>query len=235
MDLSVQGNVFGLDDSLEPTRRDLDERLEDPQILSGVRDTGGRLVLTIFNCLKPVIAAINGAAVGVGATMTLPMDVRLAAAGARIGFVFNRIGIVVESCSSWFLPRLVGISRALEWCYEAAPVDVEEARQAGLIRSVVSPDQLMDEARKLAHRFIDGKSQAAVAMTRQLLWKGVGIEHPLEAHKLESLAVFDLQRKDGREGIQAFREKRAPNFKSTASRDLPPFAYEWLGKEPPKR
>jgi enoyl-CoA hydratase/carnithine racemase len=121
MDLSVEGNVFGLDDSQQPTRRDLDERLDEPAILRGVRDTGGRVSLAIHNCLKPVIAAINGVAVGIGATMTLPMDVRLAAEGARIGFVFGRIGIVPEACSSWFLPRLVGVSKALEWCYEQDP------------------------------------------------------------------------------------------------------------------
>ncbi len=234
MDLSAEGNVFGLDDSQQPTRLDLDERLDDPAILHGVRDTGGRVALAIQACLKPVIAAINGAAVGVGATMTLPMDVRLAAEGARIGFVFGRIGIVPEACSSWFLSRLVGMSKALEWCYEAAPIEAEDARAAGLLRCVVPPGQLLDEARRLAHRFIDGKSPAAIAMTRQLLWRNESLPHPLEAHKLESLAVFYLQQQDGREGVRAFREKRPPRFKSRASRDLPPFAYKWLGRSRPQ-
>jgi enoyl-CoA hydratase/carnithine racemase len=235
MDLSVEGNVFGLDDSQQPTRRDLDERLDDPAILRGVRDTGGRVSLAIYGCLKPVIAAINGVAVGIGATMTLPMDVRLAAEGARIGFVFGRIGIVPEACSSWFLPRLVGVSKALEWCYEAGPVDVEEARAAGLIRSVLPPDRLLEEAYRMAHRFIDGKSAAAIAMTRQLLWRNPALPHPLEAHKLDSLAVFYLQQQDGREGVRAFLEKRPPQFESKASSDLPPFAYEWLGRARPPR
>jgi enoyl-CoA hydratase/carnithine racemase len=182
-----------------------------------------------------VIAAINGAAVGIGATMTLPMDVRLAAEGARIGFVFGRLGIVPEACSSWFLPRLVGISKALEWCYEAATIDVEEARAAGMIRAVLPPERLLDEAYRLAHRFIDGKSRAAIAMTRQLLWRNPALPHPLEAHKLDSLAVFYLQQQDGREGVRAFLEKRPPQFQSTASSDLPSFAYQWLGKTGPPR
>jgi len=233
MDLSVEGNVFGLDDSQQPTRQDMDERLDDPAILHGVRDAGGRVTLAIHACLKPVIAAINGVAVGIGATMTLPMDVRLAAEGSRIGFVFGRIGIVPEACSSWFLPRLVGVSKALEWCYEAAPIEAEEARAAGLVRSVVPADRLLDEAHRLAHRFIDGKSPAALAMTRQLMWRNPALPHPLEAHKLDSLAVFYLQQKDGREGIRAFLEKRPAEFSSKASTDLPPFAYKWLGKTRP--
>ncbi len=235
MDLSVEGNVFGLDDSQEPTRQDLDERLDDPAILRGVRDTGGRVALAIYGCLKPVIAAINGTAVGIGATMTLPMDVRLAAEGTRIGFVFGRLGIVPEACSSWFLPRLVGVSKALEWCYEAALIDIVEARAAGLIRTILPADRLLEEAYRLAHRFIDGKSPAAIAMTRQLLWRSPTLPHPLDAHKLDSLTVFYLQRQDGREGVRAFREKRPPEFRSQASSDLPPFAYEWLGKTRPPR
>ena len=235
MDLSVEGNVFGLNDELNPTRQDMDERLDDPAFLHGVRDTGGRVTLAIYDCLKPVIGAINGVAVGIGATMTLPMDVRLAAEGAKIGFVFGRIGITPEACSSWFLPRLVGTSKALEWCYEAAPVEAEEAQAAGLIRKIVPAAQLLEEAHRMAHKFIDGKSPAAIAMTRQLLWRNSALPHPLEAHKVDSLTIFHLQRNDGLEGIRAFREKRAPVFKSSASADLPDFAYEWLGKARPRR
>jgi enoyl-CoA hydratase/carnithine racemase len=131
MDLSRPGNVFGLDETLTPTLRDMNERLHDPVIESGLRDTGGRVTLAIFDCKKPVIAAINGPAVGIGATMTLAMDVRLASDKARIGFVFGKIGIVPEACSSWFLPRIVGIAQALEWTYSADIIDAEEARRGG--------------------------------------------------------------------------------------------------------
>src|SRR5687767_13962494 len=143
MDLSASGNVFGLDESLRPTPDELRERLDDPEILHGVRDTGGRVSLAIYACTKPVIAAINGPAVGIGATMTLPMDIRLASEKAKIGFVFGKIGIVPEACSSWFLPRIVGISQALEWTYTADILDAEEARRGGLVKAVYAPDQLL--------------------------------------------------------------------------------------------
>ena len=164
MDLAVTGNVFGLDESLQPTLADMHDKLDDPAILRGVRDTGGRVTLAIFECLKPVIGAINGAAVGIGATMTLPMDVRLAAEGAKIGFVFGRLGIVPEACSSWFLPRLVGIPQALEWVYTAEPFDAAEGVRAGLLKAAVPGETLLDEARKLAHRFIDNRSPVAAAL-----------------------------------------------------------------------
>ena len=137
MDLATTGNVFGLDETQHPTLADMHDKLEDPAILRGVRDTGGRVVLAIYDCMKPVIGAINGAAVGIGATMTLPMDIRLAADGAKIGFVFGRLGIVPEACSSWFLPRLVGIPQALEWVYSAEPFDAAEGVRAGLLKAVV--------------------------------------------------------------------------------------------------
>jgi enoyl-CoA hydratase/carnithine racemase len=227
MDLSVGGNVFGLDETQHPTLRDMNERLHDPAIERGVRDTGGRVVLAIYDCLKPVIAAINGVAVGIGITMTLPMDVRIAATGSRIGFVFGRIGIVPEACSTWFLPRLVGISRALEWTYSADVFDVEEAREGGLIRSVVAPERLLDEARKLARRFVDGRSPVATALTRQMMYRNSAQPHPIEAHRIDSLAVFHLCQRDGREGVQAFLEKRAAEFGMQVSSDLPEFLVEW--------
>ncbi|HUR40179.1 MAG TPA: enoyl-CoA hydratase-related protein, partial [Verrucomicrobiae bacterium] len=146
MDLSRPGNVFGLDESIAPTLKDMRERLHDPAIERGVRDTGGRVTLAIFRCTKPSIAAINGAAVGIGATMTLAMDVRLASEKARIGFVFGKIGIVPEACSSWFLPRIVGISQALEWCYSADILDAAEALRGRLVKAVLPPDQLLPEA-----------------------------------------------------------------------------------------
>jgi enoyl-CoA hydratase/carnithine racemase len=228
MDLTRAGNVFGLDESLRPTLRDMDERLDNPEILNGIRDTGGRVTLSIYNCKKPVIAAINGAAVGIGATMTLAMDIRLASDKARIGFVFGRIGITPEACSSWFLPRIVGISQALEWCYTADILDAEEAKRGGLVKAVYAPDQLLSEAYKLAHRIIDNRSPVAIALTRQMLYRNAAQPHPLEAHKVDSLAIYYLSLKDGKEGIKSFLEKRAPEFTSKCSADMPPFYAEWV-------
>jgi enoyl-CoA hydratase/carnithine racemase len=165
MDLTRSGNVFGLDENLQPGLQDMHERLDEPAIHNGLRDTGGRVTLSIFNCTKPVIAAINGPAVGIGATMTLAMDVRLASEKARIGFVFGKIGIVPEACSSWFLPRIVGISQALEWCYTADILDAEEAQRGGLVKAVLPPEQLLPEAYKLARRFVDKRSPVATALT----------------------------------------------------------------------
>ncbi len=231
MDLSSPGNVFGLDESQRPTLDDMHERLDDPAIVKGVRDTGGRVTLAIFNCRKPVIAAINGAAVGIGATMTLAMDVRLASEKARIGFVFGKIGIVPEACSSWFLPRIVGISQALEWVYTADIIDANEAQRGGLVKSVVAPEQLLEEARQLLRRIIDNRSPVAIALARQMLYRNAAQPHPLEAHRIDSLAMFYTSVNDGKEGVQSFREKRAPEFTSSASRDLPPFYEEWT-REP---
>ena len=228
MDLSVGGNVFGLDEALQPTMADMTERLDDPVIVDGVRDTGGRVTLAIFACKKPVIAAINGAAVGIGATMTLAMDVRLASEKARIGFVFGRIGITPEACSTWFLPRLVGISRALEWCYSADILMPEEAREGGLVRSVVAPDALLDEARTLARRFAVDKSPVAVAMTRQMMYRNAGQPHPLAAHQVDSLSMFYTSIGDGKEGVQAFLDKRDAAFTGRAS-EMPPFYDGWAG------
>ncbi|HXG28840.1 MAG TPA: crotonase/enoyl-CoA hydratase family protein [Nevskiales bacterium] len=228
MDLTAAGNVFGLNESLKPTLRDMNERLDDPDILKGVRDTGGRVTLAIFNCKKPVIAAINGAAVGIGATMTLAMDIRLASDKARIGFVFGKIGIVPEACSSWFLPRIVGISQALEWCYTADILDAAEAKRGGLVREVFAPEQLLPEAYKLAHRIIDHRSPVAIALARQMLYRNAAQPHPLEAHKVDSLAVFYTSLKDGKEGVQSFLEKRTPNFTSKCSTDMPPFYGAWV-------
>ena len=230
MDLSGNdgdGNVFGLDESLTPTLADVGERLEDPEVLDGVRDTGGRVSLAVYRCTKPVIGAINGAAVGIGATMTLPMDVRLASEKARIGFVFGRLGIVPEAASSWFLPRLVGISRALEWTYSADILTAEQALEGGLVRSVHAPEDLLEAARDLARRFTTGRSPVATALTRQMMWRNSAQPHPLEAHKVDSLAMFYTSIGDGKEGVAAFREKRRPEFTSRAS-ELPPF-HPWQG------
>ena len=226
MDLTADGNVFGLDESQQPTVQDLVERFTEPAIVDGVRDTGGRVTLAIFECTKPVIAAINGAAVGIGATMTLAMDVRLAAENARIGFVFGRIGIVPEACSTWFLPRIVGMSQALEWIYSADILTAQEAQAGRLVRSVHSPEELLPAAYALAHRFIDDKSPVSTALMRQMLYRNSAASEPVSAHLIESLAVFYTSQGDGKEGVAAFLEKRAPEFTAKTSSDLPPF-YPW--------
>lgn len=222
MDLSSEGNVFGLDESLRPTMNDLVDRFEDPQIVQGVRDTGGRVSLAIYRCTKPVIAAINGAAVGIGATMTLPMDVRLASEKARIGLVFGRLGIVPEACSTWFLPRIVGMSQALELVYSAEILDAEQAHAVGLVRDVVAPDDLLPSAYALAERFVRGRSPIATALMRQMLYRNSAQPDPVAAHRAESLAMFYTSIGDGKEGVAAFLDKRAPEFTRRVSTDLPP-------------
>jgi enoyl-CoA hydratase/carnithine racemase len=220
MDLSAEGNVFGLDESLSPTPADLRERLDDPAIAEGVRDTGGKVTLAIHELPKPVIAAINGAAVGIGATMTLAMDIRMASTTARIGFVFGRLGIVPEATSSWFLPRIVGIQQALEWVYSAEILTAEQALAGRLVRSVHEPDELLDAALELARSFVVRRSPVALGLTKQLLYRNGAADHPLEAHRSDSLAMFHTSVGDGKEGVAAFREKRDPEFTGRAS-ELP--------------
>jgi enoyl-CoA hydratase/carnithine racemase len=226
MDLSTEGNVFGLDETLSPTMADMHERLDDPEMIAGVRDTGGRVTLAIFDCRKPVIAAINGAAVGIGATMTLAADFRMASDRAKIGFVFGRLGIVPEACSSWFLPRLVGMQQALEWCYTAEIFGAEEGLRAGLLRSVHTPETLVAEAQAFAAKLVANRSPVAVAFTRPMLWRNAAQPHPIEAHRVDSLAMFYASQQDGREGVRAFREKRAPAFTARASA-MPAFFDPW--------
>ena len=192
-----------------------------------VRDGGGRLTLRIFNSRKPVIAACNGAAVGVGATMQLAMDIRLASDNARYGFVFARRGIVPEAASSWFLPRLVGISTALEWCYTGRLFGAEEARAAGLVRSVHPQGELIDAARALAREIADNASPVSVAMTRAMLWRNSAQPHPMDAHRVDSRAIYRLSKSaDAKEGVQSFLDKRPPAFPGKVSSDMPDF-YPW--------
>ncbi len=226
MDLSSAGNVFGLDESQRPTMSDVVERFDDPAIVDGVRDTGGQVSLAIYRCTKPVIAAINGAAVGIGATMTLPMDVRIASDKARIGFVFGRLGIVPEACSTWFLPRIVGLSRALDLVYSADIIDAERAHEIGLVSEVVSADDLLPTAYALAARYVAGKSPVATALMRQMLYRNSAAPDPLQAHLVESLAMFYASIGDGKEGVAAFLEKRPAEFTGRVPEDLPPF-YPW--------
>jgi enoyl-CoA hydratase/carnithine racemase len=225
MDLSSEGNVFGLDESQRPTNADMRERLDDPAILEGVRDTGGRVTLAIFECKKPVIAAINGPAVGIGATMTCAMDVRLASTKARMGFVFGKLGIVPEACSTWFLPRIVGLSQALEWVYSAEIFSAQEALEARFVKAVYEPEALLPAAYELARKFVQNRSPVAVALARQMLYRNSAQPHPIEAHRVDSLGMFYTSIGDGKEGVRAFLEKRDPNFTSKAS-EMPPF-YPW--------
>ncbi len=226
MDLSVGGNVFGLDEGLDPTLAQLDTLWDDPAIVQGVRDTGGRVSLAVYDCKKPIIAAINGAAVGIGATMTLPMDVRLASDKARIGFVFGRIGIVPEACSTWFLPRIVGLQQALDWVYAADILSPEQALAGRLVKAVVPHERLLAEAHALAHSYIDQRSPVSIALMRQMLLRNAALPHPRDAHAVESLAMLNTSRQDGKEGVAAFNAKRPPVFAGRASDGMPGF-YPW--------
>jgi enoyl-CoA hydratase/carnithine racemase len=196
---------------------------------SGVpRDGGGLTSLRLYESHKPIIGAINGPAVGVGVTMTLPMDVRLASTNARFGFVFARRGIVPEACSSWFLPRVVGISRAMEWVATGRIFPASEALEAGLVRSVHEPEDLLPAARALAAEIADNTAPVSVALSRHMLWRMLGADHPMEAHKLDSKAIRWMGRSpDAHEGVSSFLEKRPAKFRMSPSRDLPEFFPWW--------
>ena len=196
------------------------------------RDGGGRLTLRIFESIKPVIAAINGPAVGVGITMTLPMDIRIAADTARIGFVFTRRGIVPEACSSWFLPRIVGISKALEWVCSGRIFSAEEALAGGLVRSLHPSDEILSVANTIAREIVESTSPVSVALTRQMMWRMLGADHPMEAHKVDSRGMYYTGKSaDAQEGVLSFLEKRNPNFKSKPTVDMPEF-YPWWKDRP---
>ncbi len=210
------GQVFSSGDQVEDLS---DER---------VRDGGGLLTLRLFESKKPLISACNGVAVGVGATMQLAMDIRLASDTARYGFVFARRGIVPEAASSWFLPRIVGISQALEWCYSGRVFDAEEARAGGLVRSIHAPGDLVQAARELASEIAENTSAVSVAMTRAMMWRLMSADHPMEAHKIDSRAIYRLSRgADAKEGIASFLDKRKPVYPAKVSEDMPDFYPFW--------
>jgi enoyl-CoA hydratase/carnithine racemase len=224
-DLSAGGQTFDY-----AKRRD--ELRESSKVGDVYRDGGGQVTLRIFRSLKPVIGAINGAAVGIGVTMLLPMDVRLACTDARFGFVFARRGITPEAASSWFLPRLVGMQTALEWCIGGRVFGAAEALERGLVRSLHAPDELFDAARTLAREMTRHSAPVSVAMTRQLLWRMAGAQHPMQAHRLDSRAIQSRgQAADVREGVGAFLDKREPVWPDRVSRDMPDF-FDWRGEPP---
>lgn len=196
------------------------------------RDGGGRLTLRIFECLKPVIAAVNGPAVGVGVTMQLAMDVRIASENARFGFVFSRRGIVPEACSSWFLPRIVGISQALEWAFSGRVFSAQEALEGRLVSKLYPANELVAAARSLAREIADNTSQVSVALIRQMMWKMLGADHPMEAHKVDSKGIYVRgSSADVREGVRSFLEKRPAKFPDKISKDMPAY-FPW---SPPRR
>ncbi len=214
------GHVFS-----DPTQVD---DLSDPR----VRDGGGQVTLRLFESTKPLICACNGVAVGIGATMQLAMDIRLASDNARFGFVFARRGIIPEAASSWFLPRIVGISKALEWCYSGRVFDAVEAREGGLVRSVHPQAELMAEARKIALEIAQNTAPVSVAMTRAMMWRLMNADHPMEAHRIDSRAIYRLSRSaDAKEGIASFLEKRPPEYPGKVSTDMPDF-YPWWEDRP---
>ena len=221
-DLGAGGNTFNRE--VRNNKGETEGIKDDPEWM---RDGGGRTTLAIFDCPKPIIAAFNGPAVGVGVTMTLPMDIRIASEEAKFGFVFARRGLVPEAASSWFLPRVVGINKALEWTFSGRVFSPEEAKEGGLIRSIHPANKLLEEANKIAQEIVENTSAVSVAMTRQMLWKLLGADHPMEAHKVDSRAIYELgQGGDAKEGVESFLEKRSPEFPSKVSEDMPEF-YPW--------
>lgn len=221
MDLSVDGNVFGLDESVDPFGPEAEK----------IRDTGGLVALRIFRMKKPVIAAINGHAVGVGATMTLAMDARLVSTAAKVGLVFARLGISMEACSSWFLPRLVGMPTALDWALSGRTLLPDELLAAGYANKVVAAGDLLAEARAHARRLTENTAPRSVAVNRQLLWRMAGASHPMEAHRIDSRTMLEMSMQDGREGVTAFAERRSPTFAARVS-DGKPLGLDW-DFEPP--
>jgi enoyl-CoA hydratase/carnithine racemase len=229
-DLSSGADTFDRDARRGPTKRLADGRVDysDPNI----RDGGGQLTLRIFKCLKPVIAAVNGPAVGIGVTMLLAMDIRIASQDARFGFVFSQRGIVPEAASSWFLPRIVGISQALEWCYTGRVFPAQEALAGRLVSKVVPSDELLPAARALAREIATKTAPVSVALIRQMMWRMLGADDPMEAHKVDSRGIYARGiSEDVREGVMSFLEKRAPDFRNKVSSDMPDYFPWWDERE----
>ena|SRR5579871_3100752 len=229
-DLSSGAGTFDRDARRGPVRRLADGRVDygDPN----ARDGGGQLTLRIFKCLKPVIAAVNGAAVGIGATMQLAMDIRIASQDAKFGFVFSQRGIVPEAASSWFLPRIVGIAQALEWCFTGRVFPAQEALAGGLVSKVVPPTELLPTARALAREIATKTAPVSVALIRQMMWRLSAADDPMEAHKIDSRGIYTRGRSDDvKEGVMAFLEKRPAHFKDKISSDMPDFFPWWDERE----
>jgi len=229
-DLSSGADTFDRDAKRGPVKRLPDGRVDysDPN----ARDGGGQVTLRIFKCLKPVIAAVNGAAVGIGVTMQLAMDIRIASEDAKFGFVFSQRGIVPEAASSWFLPRIVGIAQALEWCFTGRVFPAQEALAGGLVSRVVPPDQLLATARSLAREIATKTAPVSVALIRQMMWRLSATEDPMEAHKIDSRGIYARGRSgDVKEGVMAFLEKRPAHFNDKVSSDMPDFFPWWDERE----
>jgi enoyl-CoA hydratase/carnithine racemase len=225
-DLSSGGNTFDRDARRGPVRRNADGSVDYSDEMA--RDGGGQVTLRMFKCLKPVIGAINGPAVGIGATMQLAMDIRIASENARFGFVFSQRGIVPEAASSWFLPRIVGISQALEWCYSGRVFPAQEALAGRLVSRVVPHDELIPAARALAKTFMEKTAPVSVALIRQMMWRLSATDDPMEAHKIDSRGIYARGRsEDVKEGVVAFLEKRPAAFKNKVSTDMPDYFPWW--------
>jgi len=228
------GRAFcaGADLSSGADALDFDDEPYATKVRGIVRDGGGLIVLRIFNSLKPVIAACNGPAVGAGSTIQLPMDIRLASTSARFGFPFARRGIVPDAAASWFLPRIVGLSTALEWCYSGRVFNADEALDRGLVRSLHEPEDLLPQARKIAREIVENNAPVSVALTRQMIWRMMCTDHPMSAHRVDSLAI-QLRgcSDDASEGVSSFLEKRPAVYPNTVSRDFPDVFPDWREPE----
>jgi enoyl-CoA hydratase/carnithine racemase len=229
-DLSSGADTFDRDARRGPVKRLADGKVDYSD--AGVRDGGGQVTLRIFKCLKPVIAAVNGPAVGIGVTMQLAMDIRIASVDARFGFVFSQRGIVPEAASSWFLPRIVGISQALEWCYTGRVFPAQEALSGRLVSKVVPADELLTTARALAREIASKTAPVSIALIRQMMWRMLGADDPMEAHKVDSRGIYTRGRsEDVKEGVVAFLEKRPAQFKNKVSADMPDYFPWWEERE----
>jgi len=228
-DLSKGADIFNKDKNASQEKESIYR--EDGSIdysRDAARDGGGKLALRIFASLKPVIGAINGAGVGIGASMTLPMDIRIGSDKARLGFVYARRGIVFECCSSWFLPRVVGIAKALEWSFSGRVMNADELKAGGLLNHVVAQDELMAKAREIAREIADNTAPVSVALMRQMAWRSLGMDHPMEAHRWESRGITTRGKTpDAKEGVLSFKEKRLPQFPCKVSTDMPDYFPWW--------